>query len=302
MNRLNLLSCGACKRQLDVTAMAIGDQVKCVCDALLVVGPAREVTVSGLACGHCGGVISAGDQECSYCHAALSPADRLETTLCPLCAARLPNDSRHCKSCGVELRASAVPALPREGKCPTCEGPLRVHLLPEAELVECDPELGCGGIWAGREAFQRIQRSARSASIEGRTSTPASTMESEPGEAGRKRARMYIPCLSCGSLMQRRQFRITGQASGIVVDVCRDHGMWFDRHELEQALAFVAAQAIRHTGVGEPPQPSPTPAPRQAPDRAAASPWRRRQAGPAVFYGSLLEALADIGAGFLDLD
>lgn len=299
VKRLNLLSCGSCHRQLDVTAMAIGDQVMCVCDELLVVGPPRQVTVSGLACGHCGGTIAEGDEECSYCRAALSAADRLETTLCPLCATRLPNDSQHCKSCGVELRASAVPALPREGQCPSCEGALRVHLLPEAELVECDPEEGCGGIWADRSAFQRIQRNARAASVEGRSTPPRPVEETGGGSEASARSRMYLPCLTCGELMQRRQFRIAGAASGIVLDVCRDHGMWFDRDELERALAFVAAQAVQHTGEGPV---DATPLPRRSPRKPPPAHWLRRGNGKGNLWGSLFETLADLGDGFMGRD
>jgi Zn-finger nucleic acid-binding protein len=48
----------------------------------------------------------------------------------------------------------------------------------------------------------------------------------------------YGWCPHCGQVMTPMVF---GQRSGIVVDVCREHGTWFDRGELDAVLAFVRA-------------------------------------------------------------
>lgn len=244
--RIQLLSCDHCRRQLDVTNLEVGDEVQCVCDRVLVVGPPKEVTVRGHACGHCGGTISAADEDCSYCGAHLSPADRVETTICPVCATRLPNDSAHCKACGVELRAAAIPPIPRDGKCPRCDGKLRVHLTERAELIECSD--GCGGIWCSRETFERLQRDSRRAAATGASDAPAEEIKTSLGApAGAKR--QYVPCPTCGDLMQRRMFRHEGRGSGIVLDVCRDHGVWFDADELQSALAFVRSSVRANAGL-----------------------------------------------------
>lgn len=47
----------------------------------------------------------------------------------------------------------------------------------------------------------------------------------------------YLRCPGCGKTMNRKAF---GRISGVVVDVCRPHGVWFDAGELSQVLAFVA--------------------------------------------------------------
>ncbi len=255
MKRLHLLSCGGCKRQLDATALQVGDEVMCVCETLLTVGPPREVSIGGLVCRHCGGVLREEDTECGYCNAVLTKRDREETTLCPLCATRLPNDSNHCKRCGVELRSSAIPAIPRDGACPRCSGPLRVHLLPETEVVECGSSSGCGGVWTTREAFKRLQHGARAAVQRGEVSpaeVPVKGFEGPPKK--REVGPMYIPCLTCGEHMQRRQFRVGAQRAGVVIDICKDHGIWFDRDELQRSLAMVSQGAAGHSDPGEDPQ------------------------------------------------
>ncbi|MEM9802595.1 MAG: zinc ribbon domain-containing protein [Planctomycetota bacterium] len=295
--RIHLLSCTSCKRQLDVTALEVGDEVQCVCDAVLVVGPPREVTVGGLACGHCGGVVSETDTTCSYCNAELSREDRKETTICPVCAARLPNDSQHCKACGVELRAAAVPAIPHGAKCPRCDGGLRVHLLEDGEVIECKDEGGCGGMWVSRDAFERMQRSARHAAATGASDAPEAPHVRSLG-APEGAVRQYVPCLVCGELMQRRQFRHGHRAAGIVLDVCRDHGVWFDRDELENALAFVRSEVRQGSGL-DPVRPENS---ATAPARhtsvkifdAKDSRYRRRFAGGGLLedlIGSLLESI-----------
>ena len=43
----------------------------------------------------------------------------------------------------------------------------------------------------------------------------------------------YIPCPICHELMNRVNF---ANFSGVIVDVCREHGTWFDRDELRRAL------------------------------------------------------------------
>jgi Zn-finger nucleic acid-binding protein len=46
----------------------------------------------------------------------------------------------------------------------------------------------------------------------------------------------YIQCPTCKRTMNRRAF---GRVSGVIVDVCRDHGVWFDAGELSEVLAFL---------------------------------------------------------------
>jgi Zn-finger nucleic acid-binding protein len=47
----------------------------------------------------------------------------------------------------------------------------------------------------------------------------------------------YLSCPICRGLMNRVNF---GRRSGVIVDVCRAHGTWFDAGELVTALEFVA--------------------------------------------------------------
>ena len=46
----------------------------------------------------------------------------------------------------------------------------------------------------------------------------------------------YLHCPACKKLMNRQAF---GRVSGVVVDVCQSHGVWFDAGELTQVIQFV---------------------------------------------------------------
>ncbi|MEJ2032881.1 MAG: zf-TFIIB domain-containing protein [Deltaproteobacteria bacterium] len=47
----------------------------------------------------------------------------------------------------------------------------------------------------------------------------------------------YFKCARCEAVMVRRNFR---RISGVLIDVCRDHGVWLDAGELEQIRCFIA--------------------------------------------------------------
>lgn len=299
MKRIHLLSCGQCKRQLDVTALELGDEVQCVCDALHVVGEPKLVQIRGLACGRCGGTLAEGDTSCSYCRAALAPAEREVTTLCPVCATRLPDGSAHCMKCGVSLRAAAVPALPRGGECPRCRGDLRVHLLPDAEVIECGDEGGCGGIWCTRETFERLMQNVRQAVHRGEVGAPQDSEKVESIGVPSGAARAYVPCLTCGDLMQRRQYRFQGKPSRIVIDVCRNHGVWFDRDELPGVLAFI--RSCMTDGAGAKGSKASWDLPPKSPAsgvpnyRPAPRTWSKSESssGSDSYFGFLLDAISD---------
>jgi Zn-finger nucleic acid-binding protein len=46
----------------------------------------------------------------------------------------------------------------------------------------------------------------------------------------------YVPCPDCSELMNRNNF---ARASGVIVDICREHGVWFDADELPSIIEFI---------------------------------------------------------------
>jgi len=57
----------------------------------------------------------------------------------------------------------------------------------------------------------------------------------------------YVHCPECQKVMNRVHF---AHSSGIVIDVCKKHGVWFEKDELRGVLDFVAKggmQRMRQT-------------------------------------------------------
>jgi Zn-finger nucleic acid-binding protein len=51
----------------------------------------------------------------------------------------------------------------------------------------------------------------------------------------------YRPCPVCRTMMNRHNF---GRSSGVIVDICSQHGVWFDAGELPRVLDFVQAGGL----------------------------------------------------------
>jgi Zn-finger nucleic acid-binding protein len=58
----------------------------------------------------------------------------------------------------------------------------------------------------------------------------------------------YVPCPLCHATMNRANF---GKVSGVIVDVCKEHGTWFDGGELTRVVAFAANGGLVKTRARE---------------------------------------------------
>ncbi len=96
-------------------------------------------------------------------------------------------------------------------------------------MRECEH---CGGLWLDVLTFDRVcaNREQQAAVLGGASVAP-------PHQVSANNLRVtYAPCPQCGELMNRINF---ARCSGVIVDVCKGHGTWFDRDELRQIVEFV---------------------------------------------------------------
>jgi Zn-finger nucleic acid-binding protein len=93
-------------------------------------------------------------------------------------------------------------------------------------VSECER---CSGLWLDVPSFERIcaDREERAAVL------GAASYASRHG-AYELKVR-YSPCPKCEQLMNRINF----DRSGVVVDICKGHGIWFDRDELTRIAEFI---------------------------------------------------------------
>jgi Zn-finger nucleic acid-binding protein len=140
--------------------------------------------------------------------------------------------SRFCAHCGAEAtRAVVEETTPLT--CPRCREPMQALLLGATKVRECAQ---CGGLWLDPETLQRLADARESHS-----DVVGVLAARLPATAGAPDVVRYIPCPSCGKLMNRVNF---AHSSGIVLDVCKTHGLWLDRGELQRVLEFIDAGGL----------------------------------------------------------
>ena len=185
-----------------------------------------------LHCQSCGAAVGERDIRCPYC------GGQLATVACPKCFALVSITANHCPRCGAAVQRST--ATPAETTCPDCRTPLAATTLGDLAFGQCHR---CGGVWVGQAAFEHMagDRAERAGVLSGLpTASPKVPIKLEQIH--------YRPCPQCGKLMNRSNY---ARISGIVVDVCKDHGIWFDRDELRQTLEFIEANGLEKSRARE---------------------------------------------------
>jgi Zn-finger nucleic acid-binding protein len=146
--------------------------------------------------------------------------------------------SRHCPHCGaaaLEAKASTLSTL----KCPKCKSDMQPITLGGSAMRECGT---CGGLWLEVFAFEKICADREHQAAVLGLASPLTGYRMDP--TAKEITVRYFPCPQCGQLMNRMNF---ARCSGVIVDVCRTHGTWFDREELRQIIEFVRAGGLERS-------------------------------------------------------
>jgi Zn-finger nucleic acid-binding protein len=171
-------------------------------------------------CPACGGSIQVGTRACPFCSSTVA------TCRCAACLAWNLAGAAHCQACGKSLWAGQSEAGPAAGcNCPRCGARLEAREYAEMSVDECDR---CGGLFISPTMMERIVAAHEGAATL-RLALPRRAVD-------REAMVQYIQCPVCGKMMNRQAF---GRFSGVVIDVCQTHGMWFDSGELGEVIRFV---------------------------------------------------------------
>lgn len=126
--------------------------------------------------------------------------------------------------------------LIQTGQCPKCTVPLMPQALEEGNVGHC---AACNGVWVSvLEEKEVLQIMPMVFAVE---ELRRFRLLYKPAQFPRDTR--YVPCPDCGQLMNRK---VWGSHSGVIVDVCRDHGTWFDDGELEQVREYVKLGGVEY--------------------------------------------------------
>ena len=192
----------------------------------------KRLEVKVLHCSACGAPVGEESGNCRHCDSPLSLRDRDLDRVCRACGQRMANAACYCASCGAAVPEQAITPLPAKALCPRCDGALqRRDFATDAggsTLIEC---AGCGGLWLAPAVFDHLCRRTEAAAA----AWSGLTVKAKAAPVFEAQVR-YLACPDCGDRMTRKNW---GGDSGVVVDLCRPHGLWFDPGELARVLDFL---------------------------------------------------------------
>ncbi|HEV7700797.1 MAG TPA: zf-TFIIB domain-containing protein [Pyrinomonadaceae bacterium] len=179
------------------------------------------MAAQALNCPNCGAAVSSDSSLCQFCKS------RLKTVGCPKCLGLMFVGSKFCEHCGAIAAPVNVELEEKVGDCPRCRSPLEAMQIGETHLRGCGE---CDGMWMTNAVFEETCADAE------KRSAVLGYFRERLSHALPPTKISYVPCPDCGELMNRNNF---AKASGVIVDVCKQHGVWFDADELPAIVEFV---------------------------------------------------------------
>jgi len=140
--------------------------------------------------------------------------------------------TKFCPHCGGAAAQVEVGKTLRKS-CPRCQVPLQNIAIAKESLDQCPH---CGGMWVAVQTFDRICGDAEA-------QTAATGLSLPPPVAPDPRVH-YLKCPDCQSLMGRINYF---RHSGVVLNVCRPHGLWLDRDQMRQVVEFIRAGGVERS-------------------------------------------------------
>src|SRR5512133_1168 len=193
-----------------------------------------DMPAETLNCPMCGASASTDAPRCEHCGA------RLATVACPSCFGMMFVGQKFCSHCGVEAIRAEVEEN-RILRCPRCRTGMEASVVGVVSLQECSK---CEGLWADADSLEKLcaDREKQAAVLGSATPLP------ENEGLSLERNIRYVPCPECKKLMNRVNF---AKCSHIVVDVCKEHGTWFDKDELRRVIEFIRGGGLEQARARE---------------------------------------------------
>ena len=161
---------------------------------------------------------------------------------CTNCSAPLSDGSIRCEYCGSrndidlkEVHYYTTHELETERTCPRCTVGLKtidLNINGTFLIERCEECLGL--FFDPNELETLLEAAATNVFTIDRSRLDSINSTMRAGDYGVS----YIKCPVCGTIMNRVNF---GVKSGVIVDRCREHGVWLDGGELRHLLEWMKA-------------------------------------------------------------
>ncbi|MCK5834722.1 MAG: zf-TFIIB domain-containing protein [Lentisphaeria bacterium] len=159
-------------------------------------------------CANCGGEVT-GRAPCAYC-GSVQELDRSK------------------------LGSYSVSDDPSNRMCPCCDIPLRTINVGQGKKFYIEQCSSCYGLFFDPDELEALMNESTSEVY----SIKLQKIDKLSSENFMEDKIVYRKCPICRTLMNRKNF---GGRSGIIIDICKDHGIWLDRGELSALLEWKQA-------------------------------------------------------------
>lgn len=216
--------CGRCGPVAQPAGSAWRDPRCPRCEA--VVAREADGDAATFACPGCRAPVPLDAAVCARC------GTRFAATRCGGCDARVAPGEARCAQCGRATGAAAAP--PVEPVCPACVVALEKRDVGDARVEACPT---CRGIFVDHLVLAGWMHDRASRA-------PAEEADEDAFEDG-WRVR-YHRCPRCVTMMNRVNF---APGTGVILDVCVEHGYWLDAGELGRMVARVRERGLEGTAL-----------------------------------------------------
>jgi Zn-finger nucleic acid-binding protein len=230
------LPCPNCGVVYDLTAYRAGQRLRCRCGQIMIKpGEQPEYRAAHMHhCSNCGGQLERGRPDCPFCHALVDMTEARLTAYCAACLSMSKEGARFCCECGEPLTATADAPERAEEQCPRCLVRMRRRTVGRHKPLECPM---CCGLFVDAPDLEEMIRHQ-----EQRVGDAATGPGGRPSRAALPADPVtYIKCPVCQTLMNRMNY---GRSSGVIIDLCAEHGYWLDPGELEKIAKWVATGGL----------------------------------------------------------
>ncbi len=110
-------------------------------------------------------------------------------------------------------------------------------MIEGVSVLECHV---CAGIWVDQATFGELVSHAAQEASRGDDRSPAQAIHPD-GAQHRSNGHRYLPCPVCHGLMVPQNF---AHRSGIIINLCKSHGVWFDGEKLQLILDWIRSGGL----------------------------------------------------------
>lgn len=239
-----IAACPQCQVQYWSDETEPQQKIHCYCGTVIALRISEGKSARVVRCSSCGAPREKQASACRFCHSDFTIHEKDLNTVCPQCMARISDAARFCHHCGVKISPQFASGKVSGMACPACAGSRPLHFRKEAEQLpffECHI---CAGIWLSMDTFSEVVQKSKSEEIPvllKKFSNADSKIPRIPGDKTGDPPHFYRRCPSCQTAMIRRNI---AKRSGVIVDFCQSHGVWFDGNELASFIQWVRHQGL----------------------------------------------------------